>query len=389
MTRSRPGPVDVAVPRFASVDWMRGATMALMIVVNNPGSWADMYAPLRHADWGGWLTPADMVFPFFLFLVGVSTPLALRSSVRRQTSRWLTLGRVLRRAAALFAIGLFLNLVPDFDLGSLRVMGVLQRIALVYVGGAVAFLWLQPRGLILLTGLILVGYALLLRTVPVPGVGEAVLTPETSLPVWIDEQWLGGHTWRGPGDPEGLLSTLGALANGLIGVLAGLAFVRPCPPARRSSIFLRAGSLTLVAGLVSTWMLPAVKEVWTSSYALISSGLALLVLAGLHRRLDGERPRLDLAALRTLGRHALTAYVLAHLYSDLSIHVLRIPLGGGETMSLHSMVYRRALASWMPPELASLTYSLLVLGLVWTLVWLWDRRSPDQEKRSPTSSIRS
>lgn len=363
-----------APPRVVAVDVLRGATMALMIVVNNPGSWNHMLAPLRHAAWGSWLTPADFVFPFFLFLVGVSTVLGLRRRVLEGQPARGVLARGVRRAAILFAIGLFLNLFPHFDPQTLRVMGVLQRIAIVYLGCAAAFLFLSPKSIAALALLLLVGYGLVLSWVPVPGVGAPVLTPETSLPVWLDERLLAGHTWRGPGDPEGVLSTLGALATGLMGVSTGFVLLSRRDRAGRPALLGGAGGAVLGLGLLVSLFLPAVKEVWTPSYALITTGAALLALAGLDRVEEGSRVgRLGRPAAR-LGRHALTAYVLAHLFSDLSIHVVRLPDPGGGTRSLHSWIHDRALASWLPGDLASLVYSLIVLALVWFAVEAWSRR---------------
>jgi len=366
--------------RVVAVDVMRGLTMAAMIVVNNPGSWAHMAPLLQHAAWGGWLRPADFVFPFFLFLVGVATPLALHRRRERGDPASRLLLRAMRRAAVLFAIGVFLNLFPQFDLATVRVPGVLQRIAMVYLGCAAAFLRLRPRSVAALVAVLLVGYTLVLRLVPVPGVGGPVLAPDVNLPVWLDDGLFGAHTWRGAGDPEGLLSTLGALATGLIGVLAGTALVGPATPRRQATMFGVSGALLLALGGLAMLAVPAVKELWTASYALLTAGPALLVLAALQWWL-GERDvqrtlaRRVLGALTLMGRQALLAYVLAHLVSDLSIHVVRWPTGAdGAMRSLHTLVYRGLLTPWLPPAVASLAYSLIVLAFVWALVAWLDRR---------------
>jgi len=360
--------------RIVAVDIMRGLTMAAMIVVNNPGTWAHMYDPLKHAPWGAVPTPADFVFPFFLFLMGVATPLSLKRRKLQADGLAPLLQRALRRAAVLFAIGLFLNLFPQFDPAGLRIPGVLQRIAVVSLGCAAAFLWLGSRGIAGLVAVLLVGYGLVLLLVPVPGAGGPVLTPEMNLPVWLDERLLGAHTWRGPGDPEGVLSTLGALATSLVGVLAGMALTGRWTGRELVPRFAGAGAAAVVLGAAAGLVLPVAKDVWTSSYALITGGMALLVLAGLHRWYEGRMPGRITGFWQLFGRQALLAYMLAHLFSDLSIHVLRFPRAGGESISLHSLVYRHLLSSWLPDRLASLVYSLVMLTVVWVVVRMLDRR---------------
>lgn len=349
--------------RIVSVDIMRGLTMAAMIVVNNPGSWAHMAPGLRHAAWGAWPTPADFVFPFFLVLVGVATPLAMTRRVREGAPRWSLMRRALQRAAVLAAIGLFLNLFPAFDLATVRIPGVLQRIAVVSAVCAAAYLWLTPPRILLLMVGLLAGYTALLLWAPVPGPGAPLVSPELSLPTWLDDRVFGAHTWRGPGDPEGILSSLGAAANGLMGVLAGLALGR-ASTVRRLQI---GGGAAVLAGSATLLLLPLAKELWTAPYALITGGVAVLTLALLERA--GWQPGPARRALELFGRQALTAYILAHLLSDLFIQVLR--WDGG---NLHLVIYRGLLASWLPEVAASLAYSLFMLTVVWLVVWLLDRR---------------
>lgn len=364
----------VASPRIPSVDVMRGATMAAMIVVNNPGSWLHMLSSLAHAEWGALPAPADFVFPFFLFLVGVSAPLALRRRLAAGAQAGPILVLAARRALVLFAIGVFLNLFPAFDLQTVRIPGVLQRIAIVSLACTWIALRMGPKQVLTSTLALLVGYALLLRLVPVPGHGVAMITPEVSLPVWLDESLLGVHTWRGPGDPEGVLSTLGAIATGWMGVWAGLLLVR----AGHDRVVLKslwvAAGIAVVLGAASSLVLPIAKEVWTSSYALLTGGVALAALALVHREFVGRGPERDHGWLVLLGRQALSAYVVAHLYSDLSIFVIRLPLGESGSISLHSLIYQKALLSWLPQGVASLAYALLFLGVVVATVAGLDRR---------------
>jgi predicted acyltransferase len=363
-----------ASPRIPSVDAMRGATMAAMIVVNNPGSWLHMLSSLAHAEWGALPAPADFVFPFFLFLVGVSAPLALRRRLAAGAQAGPILVLAARRALVLFAIGVFLNLFPAFDLQTVRIPGVLQRIAVVSLTCTWIALRMRPRQVLASTLALLVGYALLLRLVPVPGHGVAMLTPEVSLPVWFDELLLGAHTWRGPGDPEGVLSTLGAIATGWMGVWAGQLLVSAAPDRNVLKSLWVAAGIAVALGAASSLVLPIAKEVWTSSYTLLTGGAALVALALVHREFAGRAPGRDHGWLFLLGRQALLAYVVAHLYSDLSIFVVRLPLGESGSISLHSWIYQKVLLSWLPQGVASLAYALLFLGVVVATVAGLDRR---------------
>jgi predicted acyltransferase len=274
----------------------------------------------------------------------------------------------------LFAIGLGLNLFPEFDLATLRIPGVLQRIAVVYLACVTVYLAAGPRGGLALAAGLLAGYAALLAWAPVPGAGGSSIAAETNLPVWLDEMVLGRHTWRGPGDPEGILSTLPAIATGLVGMLAGERLRTGRDRVRTAQLLAAAGVACLAAGWIGGCWLPVAKEIWTSSYALVTAGWALLALALGHRLVDGPGRRRALEPAVALGRNALLAYVAAHLLSDLGIRVLRWPDGAGGSISLHHWIQRHLLASWLPPEAASLAQSLLLLAVILLpLLWLHRR----------------
>src|SRR5262245_19283500 len=212
--------------RLLSLDVFRGVTIAAMVLVNNPGTWSAVYWPLGHAEWHGW-TPTDLIFPFFLFIVGVSITLALG---RRQTAgdpRGTLTRRALRRSAIIFALGLTLNTVSTLGYGdgldTVRIMGVLQRIALCYLAAALLYLWSDWRTQAGVAAALLLGYWGLLALVPVPGFGAGDLDKVGSLTAWLDRLILGQHIWGGSKvyDPEGLLSTLPSIATTLAGVLGG------------------------------------------------------------------------------------------------------------------------------------------------------------------------
>lgn len=212
--------------RLGSLDAFRGATIAAMILVNNAGDWSKTYGPLLHAEWHGW-TPTDLIFPFFLFAVGVAIPYAFAGRLQRSGGDFALLHRqITRRTLLLFALGLFLNWFPFYtvDWQAARIPGVLQRIAVVYLVGSLAWLHLGARSRAILAVVLLVGYWAAMVWVPVPGYGAGDLSPEGNLSAWIDHRVLGSHTWRrapGPGDPEGILSTAPAIATALAGLFAG------------------------------------------------------------------------------------------------------------------------------------------------------------------------
>jgi predicted acyltransferase len=206
--------------RLVSLDAFRGLTIAGMILVNTPGSWAYVYPPMRHVAWHGW-TPTDLVFPFFLFIVGVSMSLSFGRRLEASDDRSAMYSKVIRRTLLIFGIGLFLNAFPRFDLGGLRYLGVLQRIALVYLLASLIVLKNDRRSRVAWTVGLLLFYWAVMKLVPVPGYGAGDLSAEGSLASFIDRLILGGHTWRVAYDPEGLLSTLPAVCTALLGVFTG------------------------------------------------------------------------------------------------------------------------------------------------------------------------
>src|SRR5262249_2928801 len=251
-----------------------------MVLVNNPGTWRAVYAPLRHADWHGW-TPTDLVFPFFLFIVGVAIPLALGRRRAAGAPRGRLAVRILRRAAVIFALGLLLHAIPSFELSTLRIPGVLQRIAVCYLAAALVYLVTGWRGQGALAAVLLVGYWAALVLVPVPGGSAGDLGKEGNLAAWLDRALLGPHIWRVARvyDPEGILSTVPALATTLFGVLPGTFLASGRPAARTARGLLVAGVAGIAIGLAWGRSLPINKSLWTSSYAVFTAGAALLVLA--------------------------------------------------------------------------------------------------------------
>jgi predicted acyltransferase len=352
--------VNVVGARLVSLDAFRGLTIAAMVLVNNPGTWSAVYAPLRHAPWHG-LTLADVVFPFFLVIVGVAIPPSLAGRGRLGA-----LVRVLRRAVVIFALGLVLAGFPGFDWSSLRIPGVLQRIAVCYLVAGVLFLVTDWRGQALAAAALLLGYWGAMTLIPVPGFGAGNLGPEGNLAAWVDRTLLGPHLWRASRvyDPEGILSTAPAVATVLVGVLAGQ-WVRSPRTARTKVIgLLLAGALGVVLGAEWGQWFPVNKALWTSSYAVLTGGFALLVLAACYLVIDVEGHTRWATPFVVLGVNALPFYVFSSLAA---VWLTLIPAGGSH---LQRAIFERAFAPWAAPATASLAYAVAYLLVWWALMWL-------------------
>lgn len=338
-----------------------------MILVNNPGSWSHIYWPLDHAEWHGW-TPTDLVFPFFLVAVGVAITLALGRRVREGVPRSALFTKVLRRAVLLFLIGLALNFIPAFDLHTLRIAGVLQRIAVVYLVAATLYLTVSPKGLWILGALLLVGYWLAMTLVPVPGHGAGVLEPVGNLAQYIDHKLLAGHMWKAEWDPEGLLSTAPAIATCLIGIYAGLVLQRPDSPAERTATLAVSGFSALVAGWIWSGWFPINKNLWTSSYVLFTGGIALLILAAFYWWIDVRQRRGWSTPLCVFGANALLAFVLSGLLARL---LLAWKIDG---MAARSWIYQHWFASWAGPLNGSLAFAMAYVVLWYVILLVLDKR---------------
>ena len=356
----------VNVPaRLRSLDAFRGLTIAGMILVNNPGTWSAIYPPLRHAAWHG-LTPTDLIFPFFLVIVGLAIPPSLGGRSPSQA-----VVRVARRAAVIFALGLVLSAVPDFSLATLRIPGVLQRIAVCYLVAAVLFLTTGWRTQAAVTATLLLGYWAALTLVPVPGYGPGHLGPEGNLGAWLDRTLLGqAHLWRVSRvyDPEGILSTVPAIATVLIGVLAGSVMKREREPRATAAGLALAGAVATMVGAAWALAFPLNKALWTSSYAVLSAGLALLTFALCYWAVEIRGWRRWASPFVVLGVNALAVYFLSQLTAQLLVW-LRVDAG----VSAKRFLFEHAFAPWASPVNASLAYAATYLLLWWVAMWGLDR----------------
>jgi predicted acyltransferase len=350
--------------RLDSLDVFRGLTIAAMILVSTPGTWTAVYPSLDHAAWHGW-TATDLVFPFLLFAMGAAVPFAM---ARRRGAPKRIRRHVLRRAAILFALGLLLNAIetpPPLHWAAFRLPGVLQRIAIVYL----AITWItehsSTRTQVAVAASLVIGYWAAMTLLPVPGVGAGVLTPSGNLASHVDRALLGRHLLTPLYDPEGLLSTLPAVATALFGVIAG-GWLRQSSDVHRSFWLWMAGFAAMLTGLAWARLFPINKNLWTSSFAVFSAGAAAQVLAVCHSVVDAHGWRKWSRPLVAYGRNPLAAYFLSVGADSILTRWL-----AADGSSVKSVVYRGAFASWLRPtvsaEAASLTYAIAYV-VVWGVI---------------------
>jgi predicted acyltransferase len=369
---------------MVSLDVFRGATIAAMILVNDPGSWGHIYPPLEHAEWNGW-TPTDLIFPFFLFIVGVSLTLSFPARIAKGATRRALMIHVARRSALIFAIGLFLNGFPDFDLSSIRIMGVLQRIALCYLVAGLLYLAtfqreVAPDGTarvranlrvtVAVAITLVVGYWAVMTFVPVPGYGAGHLGKDDNLGAYIDRTLMGGHLWSESvtWDPEGILSTFPALASLLIGILAG-EWLRSDRSATDKAIGLAvAGIVLLVAGRVLHPYFPINKNLWTSTFVLFTGGFGMLALAACYWVVDLRAWRAWAPPFLVFGMNAILAYALAALVSEVSTDFEFLKLHGHET-TFHGWIYGRFFVPYASPVNASLAFAVFFVLVIFVMLW--------------------
>jgi predicted acyltransferase len=353
--------------RLVSLDVFRGATIAAMLLVNNPGSWAHVHAPLRHAEWHGW-TPTDLIFPFFLFIVGVAMTFSFGKHRGRGASRTTLLRKATRRAIILFALGLLLHAFPwyDLDLSSLRIPGVLQRIAVAYLAASALVLFLGFRGQLAATAVLLLGYWALMTLVPVPGGRAGDLSPDGNLAAWLDRTLLGtNHLWASARtwDPEGILSTVPAIATVMTGIFTGR-WIRAGRRGPRIAAGMVSGGVAAIgAGALWGEVFPINKNLWTSSYVVFTSGMAALVLGLCYWAVDVKGWKAWTWPFVVFGVNAIAAFFLSGIFARLTVLIT-----AGDGVTLKSWIYRHLFVPWAGPLGGSLAYAvtfvLLWLGLM-------------------------
>jgi predicted acyltransferase len=359
--------------RLTSLDVFRGITIAGMILVNMAGVAANAYPPLLHADWHG-CTPTDLVFPFFLFIIGVAMTFSLSKYTDDNKPTPSVYWRILRRCAILFALGLLLNGFWNkglwtFDLSTIRFMGVLQRISLAYLLASVAILNLSRKGQWILAALLLIGYWLAMMYVPVPGYGAGILTREGNFGAYVDRFIISqAHLYKGDGfnnlgDPEGLFSTIPAVVSVLFGCFAGQ-WIRSQSVNTRTTVGLVLfGIGCLIIGWAWGWTFPINKKLWTSSYVIFTTGWALLLLAACYELMEVRRLRSWGKPFEVMGLNAIALFVSSVVLIKI---LVRTKVGSGENApSTYNWIYQNLFASW-----AGAVNGSFVFAMMSVLLWL-------------------
>lgn len=362
--------------RLLSLDVFRGITIAGMILVNNPGTWSAVYPPLRHAEWHG-CTPTDLIFPFFLFIVGVAIPFALGKRIQKGEDHSKIILHIIRRSAILFLLGLILASFPfglfghNFDISTLRIPGVLQRIAVVYLVAAILFLKTNLKTQIYIGGTVLLIYWVIMTFIPVPGVGYANLEPTTNFAAWLDSTVLGGHLWSASKvwDPEGILSTFPAVVTSIMGMITGWWLKQDKDKTTKTVWMFIMGSICMTLGYIWNGWFPINKSLWTSSYVLYTGGLALLFLGFCYWFIDVRNSRWWIKPFQVYGLNAIAVFFLSGLVGRL-MYYIKIS-SGGTTTDLQTYLFNNLFLSWLDPINASLAWALVfilvLLGLMWIL----------------------
>lgn len=353
--------------RLVSLDAFRGITIAGMLLVNNPGSWSTIYPPLKHAAWHGW-TPTDLIFPFFVFIVGVSMTYSFGKLIDAGADRRTLLLKTAKRAALIFLVGLALHSFPwvGYDFASIRIPGVLQRIAIAYFFAAAIYLNTSMRGQVVAIGALLLGYWALQTLVPVRGGFAGALQPGTDLGAYIDRAvfgtqhlWSSAKTW----DPEGLLSTMPAIGTALLGGLAGTWLRSGRTQMEKVAGLFVVGSAGIVLGVMWGWVFPINKPLWTSSYVIFTAGLACQFLAVCYYLIDIKGHRKWATPFVIFGTNAIAAFFLSGAGARV-MNMIKVGSPDGP-IGLKTFLYKNYYLSWLEPLNASLLFAI-----TYTLFWL-------------------
>ncbi|MEO9511109.1 MAG: heparan-alpha-glucosaminide N-acetyltransferase domain-containing protein [Flavobacteriaceae bacterium] len=353
--------------RILSVDIFRGATIILMILVNTPGTWTNVYAPLLHAKWHGY-TPTDLVFPFFLFIVGTSIVFAYQNKKADATAY----KKITVRSLKLIGLGLFLGaftisfpFIKDF--ASIRFPGVLQRIGVVFFFAAILFLNLDWKKLIWVAAILLVGYWLLMVFVPVEGVASTLERSPNNLANYLDVHLFGTHNYKPDYDPEGFLSTIPAIVSSLLGIFTGL--ILTSKHDKKTTLLFGIGGSMLLVGHLWDFIFPINKALWTSSFVLVTAGWANIVLALIYLLTDVKKVKFG-SVFRYAGANAITVYFLSSFITKL-FYSIKV----AADTSLHGWLFNKIYVhDFMAMELSSLLYGLSVVSFYCLLAYVLYKR---------------
>ena len=360
--------------RLLSLDVFRGISIAGMILVNNPGSWSHIYSQLRHSQWHG-VTFTDLIFPFFLFIIGVAVTFSLSKQIESGADRKKLMLKILRRTAIIFLLGMILSGFPNFNFATIRIPGVLQRIAVCYLFTSIIVLRTGWRGQAYWAAGLLLFYFLAMKFIPVPGFGAGVLTPEGNFAAFIDRIFLTGHMWSQTKtwDPEGLFSTLPAIATTLTGVLTGWFLRSEKPKVEKTVWLLLIGNLGLLAGWTFDSWFPMNKSIWTSSYVIYTSGMALIFLGICYYTIEVLNWRKWTKPFALYGMNSISVFMLSGLTARL-MAVIKFTNDDGTKTSLASLLYNTLYTSWLPPMTASLSWAVTWITGFLILMWFMDKK---------------
>ncbi len=372
--------LPVAPPaRIISLDVFRGITVAAMILVNDPGTWSAIYWPLDHAQWNGW-TPTDLIFPFFLFIVGVAMTFSFAARLRRGGTRGGLARHVLVRSVSILAVGIFLSVFPHFHFSTMRYPGVLNRIAVCYLMAGLLVVATARRAdaenfvtnipvVAGVTAVLLIGYWAAMRFIPVPGIGAANLDPANNLAAWLDRRVMYGHLWgelKQVRDPEGILSTFPAIGTVLCGVLTGEWLRAAGTKASKFWGLLGVGAIALIVGRLLHPLFPINKNLWTSTFVIFTAGFAMVILALCYWLVDMRGWRRWAQPFLVFGSNAITAFVLSTLLSIASSD-LRVT-DGDRDRSIHGYIYVHWFKSIAHPNNGSLFFAIFFVAVCYLIL---------------------
>ena len=376
----------VASGRLVSLDTFRGITIAGMILVNNPGTWGTIYGPLKHAPWHGW-TPTDLVFPFFLFIVGVAIVYAYSGAMERGAQRSDLIRKASIRSLKLFGLGLimaaypFIQFEPTFGIResiySLRIMGVLQRIALCYMMVSIFYVYMKPKTMVWIFWISLIGYWAAMVWIPVPGFGAGQIDSATgNLAAYIDRWIFGKHLWVGAQrewDPEGLLSTLPAIGTTLLGVWTGVLLRgKELTSVEKTAQLMVRGTVLLIVGYLWDLYFPINKNIWTSSYTVFTGGQAMLGLALCYWIADVKGNRSWTQPFVVYGVNAITVFFFSGIVAK-TMGLIKVG-SGEERVGLQTWIFQNVFDSWLPTIDASLAYALTWIVMWYFILWWMYRK---------------
>jgi len=342
--------------RLLSIDVLRGMTLIFMIIVNQPGSWDNVFAPLLHADWNG-LTPTDYIFPNFLFIVGVSIVLSLNN--KKGLDRNKTIRKIMWRAFKIYLVGLFLWIFPSFDFDNIRWTGVLQRISFVFLLCGMIYMFIDKKYFMYLSVITLILYWFIMLYLPIPGIGQPDLSvPELNMAHYIDKNYLPGVMWQGTWDPEGILTTIPSIITGVFGLIAGTILISNSDIKDKLLNLFYIGLILVFVGDFFSWSFPVNKNLWSTSYTFLMGGMSFMLTATFTYLIDVNGYK-KFNMSQVFGTNSIFTYVLAGIlgsifYSDYIIGI-----------KLNSIFVNTLVDTGVYPKVASLLYAIIYVIIIY------------------------